>query len=77
MLKSIKKTKTQKPILIKMPKPKQDLRADLPTIGFDTLNDCKNAGIKGIVIKANQNVFLNRDKSIKFANNNKIFVVAV
>ena len=26
-------------ILIKFPKKKQDLRADLPTIGFDTLMD--------------------------------------
>ena len=35
------------------------------------------AGIIGIAIKANQNIFLNRDKSIKFANNNKIFIVAI
>ena len=77
MLKSIKRPKDKKAILIKMPKPKQDLRADLPTVGIDTLKDCKEAGIKGIVIKANQNVFLNKDKSIKYANSNKIFVVAI
>ncbi len=77
MLKSIKKRKVKNAILIKIPKSKQDLRADLPTIGIDTLKDCKKAGINGIAIKANQNVFLNRNKSIKFANNNKIFVVAV
>ncbi len=77
MLKSIKKVKDKKAILIKIPKPKQDLRADLPTIGIDTLIDCKKAGIKGIAIKANQNIFLNKDKSIKFANNNKMFVVAI
>ena len=77
MLKSIKKNKDKNSILIKIPKAKQDLRADLPTIGIDTLNDCKKAGIKGIVIKANQNIFLNKDKSIKFANNNKIFILAI
>ena len=77
MLKSIKKSRVKKAILIKMPKPKQDLRTDLPTIGIDTLKDCKKAGINGIVIKANQNIFLNKDKSIEFANINKIFVVAV
>ena len=29
-------------ILIKLPKKKQDLRMDLPTIGLNTLKDCKN-----------------------------------
>ena len=77
MLKSIRKTKDKSAILIKIPKSKQDLRADLPTIGIDTLKDCKKAGITGIAIKANQNIFLNRDKSINFANNNKIFIVAI
>ena len=77
MLESIRKRKDKTAILIKIPKSKQDLRVDLPTIGIDTLKDCKKAGIAGIAIKANQNVFLNRDKSIKFANNNKIFIVAV
>ena len=77
MLKSIKKKKDKNSILIKIPKAKQDLRTDLPTIGIDTLNDCKKAGIKGIVIKANQNIFLNKLKSIKLANSSKIFIVAV
>ena len=77
MLKSIKRVKDKKAILIKIPKSKQDLRADLPTVGIDTLKDCKKVGIKGIAIKANQNVFLNKDKSIKYANGNKMFVVAI
>ncbi len=77
MLKLIKKTKNKNYILIKMPKKKQDLRADLPTIGIDTLKDCKKSGIKGIAIKANQNIILNKLESIKFANSNKIFLVAI
>ena len=42
---------------IKCPKRKQDLRADLPTVGLDTFKDCKKANIKGIVLKSNQNIF--------------------
>ncbi len=41
MILSIKKSKKIKAILIKLPKKKQDLRVDLPTIGLDTLKDCK------------------------------------
>ena len=74
MIQSIKKDKNNSGILIKYPKKKQDLRADLPTIGLDTLKDCKKVGINGIVLKANQNIFLDKEKSIKFANKNKIFI---
>ena len=74
MLLSIKKLKNFKGILIKFPKIKQDLRADLPTVGLDTLKDCKKVGIKGVVLKAKQNIFLDKKKCINFANKNKIFI---
>ena len=61
-------------ILIKLPKKKQDLRIDLPTIGLDTLKDCKKAGLKGIVMKNKQNIFLDKEACVKFANINKIFI---
>ena len=77
MINSISKSKNQKGFLIKMPKAKQDLRVDLPTIGIDTFKDCKKVGIKGIVVKSNQNIILNKSESIKFANKNNIFLLAV
>ena len=61
-------------ILIKFPKKKQDLRMDLPTIGLNTLKDCKKYGLKGIVLKSKKNVFLDKDKCINFANKNNIFI---
>jgi len=75
MLESIRKEKNSQGILIKFPKKNQDLRIDLPTIGFDTLKDCKKSGIKGIVLKSKQNIFIDKNKSIKFANKNKIFII--
>jgi len=74
MLKSINKAKNNQGILIKFPKKKQDLRADLPTIGLDTIRDCKKANLKGVVLKANENIFLDKVKCINFANKNKIFI---
>ena len=74
MLQAIKPDKKKEGILIKLPKLKQDLRIDLPTIGFDTLKDCKKARLKGIVLKHNKNIFLDKAKCIKFANKNKIFI---
>jgi DUF1009 family protein len=75
MLSKIKK-KTDG-ILIKLPKKKQDLRMDLPTIGLKTLKDCKKYGLKGIVLKSKKNIFLDRNKCVSFANRNKIFIKAI
>ena len=61
-------------VLVKLPKKKQDLRIDLPTIGLKTLKQSKTAGLKGIVVKNKQHVFLDKIKCIKFANKNKIFI---
>ena len=69
-----KLNKKSEGILIKLPKKKQDLRMDLPTIGLQTLKDCKKYGLKGIVLKSKKNIFLDKAKCINFANKNKIFI---
>ena len=61
-------------VLVKLPKKKQDLRIDLPTIGLKTLKQSKTAGLKGIVVKNKQHVFLDRSKCINFANKNGMFI---
>ena len=76
MIKRVKKiTKSLNGILIKFPKKKQDLRVDLPTVGLDTLKQCKIAGLKGIVLKHKLNIFLNKRQSVKYANKNKMFIL--
>ena len=76
--KMLNKSKTKKfknnGVLIKFPKKKQDLRIDLPTIGLKTLKQCKSSGLKGVVLKNKQNVFLEQKKCISFANKNKMFI---
>jgi len=64
-------------ILIKLPKKKQDLRMDLPTIGLQTLKDIKKHGLKGVVLKSKKNIFLDKTKCINFANKNKIFIKVI
>jgi len=62
-------------VLVKFPKNKQDLRVDLPTIGFKTLKQSKIAGLKGIVLKSKKHVFLDKKRCINFANKNKMFIL--
>ena len=67
----------RKGILLKFPKRNQDLRVDLPTVGIKTIKKCAKIGLKGIVVKANQNIFLDRSKCINLANKSKMFICAV
>ncbi len=75
LIKKMNKTKIKRGVLIKYPKKKQDMRVDLPTIGLDTFKDCKIAGIKGIVLKDKQNIFLEKNKCINYAIKNKMFIL--
>ena len=69
--------KNSKGILIKLPKNKQDLRMDLPTVGLQTLKDIKKYGLKGLVLKSKKNIFLDKKEVLNFANKNKIFVKVI
>ena len=76
MLRRIKKKKNiSNGVLVKFPKKKQDKRLDLPTIGLNTLKQCKSAGLKGIVLKHKNNIFLDQAKVINFANKNEMFIL--
>ena len=76
--KMLEKSKSKKfrnnGVLVKFPKKKQDLRVDLPTIGLRTIKQSKTAGLKGIVIKSKQHVFLDKNKCIKYADKNRMFI---
>jgi len=73
--KCINKKFKNKGVLVKFPKKKQDLRVDLPAVGLKTFIQCKSAGLKGIVLKSKQNVFLERYKCLNYVNKNKMFLV--
>jgi len=74
MLKKCKKNNKKGGVLVKFPKKKQDLRIDLPTVGLKTFKLCKIAGLKGIVLKNKQHIFLEKIACINFANKNKMFI---
>ena len=78
MLSKIKRKQSSlKGVLVKFPKKKQDLRIDLPTIGFETITQCKRKGLKGIVLKNKYNICLDKKKIINFANKYKMFITTV
>lgn len=78
----IKRTKTLKRsggggVLVKVSKPQQERRVDLPTIGMKTVRDMKEAGFKGIAVEANAVLIADCDKTMRLADKLGIFIVGV
>ncbi len=64
-------------VIVKVSKPSQDKRFDVPVIGAKTIKSLIKAGASGIVIEAEKTLFIDRQISLKLADQKGIFVVAV
>jgi DUF1009 family protein len=64
-------------VLIKMPKPNQDNRFDLPTIGPETIVALKKAGLRGVATEAGRSLFIDRKAAIHIADDAGIFIVGL
>lgn len=61
-------------VLVKRPKPGQDLRVDLPTIGASTLRNAGAAGLAGVAVMAGQVIAAERDEMITEADSAGLFI---
>ncbi len=64
-------------VLIKLSKRGQERRADMPTIGPDTVSAAVAAGLRGIAIEANATLVLDRQRTVDLADEHGLFLVAV
>ncbi|CAN0598566.1 unnamed protein product [Laminaria digitata] len=65
---------SRKGVLVKRPKPAQDLRIDLPTTGVSTVEKVAAAGLAGLAIEAGGALLLNRRKMIERAEELGVFI---
>ena len=63
--------------LIKVSKPNQDMRFDVPTIGPQTIQRMRVAGGKAIVIEAGMTILVDRDETLRVAKEAGITIVAL
>lgn len=61
-------------VLVKMCKPSQDLRADLPSIGPATVEGAVRAGLSGIAVEAGRSLVLDRAELVDAADRAGVFV---
>ena len=64
-------------VLAKAPKPIQDTRVDMPTIGAFTLQRAARAGLAGVAGEAGKVLLMGRDEVIRIADELGLFVVGV
>jgi len=64
-------------VLVKIAKPGQERRADLPTIGPDTVASCAAAGLRGIAVEAGSAIVVNREEVIRAADQTGLFLTGV
>lgn len=64
-----------KGVLVKAPKPGQEERIDMPTIGPETMRKAAAAGLAGVAVAAGHVLMAERTETIKAANANELFLV--
>ncbi|NCC02882.1 MAG: LpxI family protein [Proteobacteria bacterium] len=64
-------------VLVKLAKPQQDSRLDLPTIGPDTVQNAHQAGLAGIALEAGRSQIVDREMTIEIADRLGLFIVGL
>jgi DUF1009 family protein len=71
------KRKGKAPILVKLRKPQQDMRIDLPTIGPKTIENAHKSGFRGIAVHTGNTLIVNEEEVLKLANKYKMFIKGI
>lgn len=64
-------------VLVKLCKPGQDVRVDLPSAGLSTVKHALSAGLAGIALEAGRSLLLEQPDVVEFADRNGLFIVGI
>lgn len=64
-------------VLVKLRKPQQDMRIDLPTIGAKTIERAHESGLKGVVVHAGNGLIINQKETVALADKYGMFIIGV
>ena len=71
------KKKGDQGVIIKLSKYKQNKVLDIPAIGINTMRLLKKYKFEGIFLELNKCLIINKEKVIKYANQNNLFITSV
>lgn len=64
-------------VAVKVSKPRQDLRFDVPAVGIETVEVCQTAGVSVLALEAGKTLLLDRDSFLDAARAATLVVVGV
>jgi DUF1009 family protein len=64
-------------VLVKLPKPGQEMRIDLPVVGPHTIDALVRAKLAGVAVRASQSLILERDETVRRADAAGVFIVGI
>ena len=64
-------------VLVKLSKPGQERRADLPTVGVRTVEGAAAAGLRGIAIEAGHTLVVDTDAVARAADRAGLFLIGI
>ena len=64
-------------VLVKIAKPGQERRADLPVMGVPTVAACAKAGLRGIAVEAGAALVIDRAEAVAAADRAGLFVLGI
>ncbi len=64
-------------VLVKTMKPEQDMRADLPSIGPQTIDHIVKAGLKGVAVEAGHSLLLDKKETLEKAKAAGVFIYGI
>lgn len=63
-------------VIVKVSKPRQDMRFDVPVIGITTINNLVQIKAAGLCMTAGETIFLDREKAVPLAEKHRIAIYA-
>jgi len=64
-------------VLVKLRKPQQDMRIDLPTFGVKTIENAYQAGLRGVALHTGNGLIVDEVEAIKLANKLNMFIIGI
>ena len=64
-------------VVVKVAKPNQDKRFDIPTVGLKTLRVMKHYGASVLALEAGETIIVNQEAMVKYADKNNMVILAV
>lgn len=64
-------------VVIKVSKPKQDMRFDVPVVGLDTLRSMREVQARVLAVEAEKSILLDREQMLQKANEAGIVIVGI